>query len=319
MALIQLLWQAFSSCRSIAFLCGYALAAVISRPIIQVVMYKALKILTTYLTVVLFSFFFAGPREAWPAAYITGSGCSISNVGYLTALAGEYQRRTGTKVFVRGGGSLVGIEDLRNGNVDFAASCRGREAGDPKGLQFIQVAWDALVFIVHKSNPVDNISLDNVRSIYEGKITNWRQLGGRDALIELFVSRSRMGLSGVETSVRDMLLSGKAVESPNARFVPSSGIVEQLVETTADGFASTGFSSASRRRVKMLKVNGVYPTVKAIVSGKYGLRRPLFLLIPSNPKPQVMKFVSFALSEEGQHFISSQGMVSVLDLNEAGP
>jgi phosphate transport system substrate-binding protein len=285
----------------------------------SVVMNRALRILTTYLTVILLSFFFAGPRAAGAASYITGSGCSISNVGYLTALAGEYERRTGTKVFVRGGGSLVGIEDLKNGSVDFAASCRGREAGDPKGLQFIQVAWDALVFIVHKSNPVSNISLDNVRAIYEGKIANWRQLGGRDALIKLFVSQSRRGLSGVETSVRDMLLSGKAVESPNARFVPSSGIVEQLVETTPDGFAATGFSSASKRRVRMLKVNGVYPTMKAIIAGKYGLRRPLFLLVPANPKPEVMKFVSFALSEDGQRFISSQGVVSFLDLDEAGP
>ncbi len=281
-------------------------------------MHKALKLLATHLTVILLLFFLAVPGPAWAAAYITGSGCSISNVGYLVALAAEYERRTGTKVFVRGGGSLVGIEDLRNGNVDFAASCRGREAGDPEGLQFIQVAWDALVFIVHESNPVDNISLDNVRSIYEGKITNWRELGGRDARIELFVSRPRKGLSGVEASVRDMLLPGKAVESPNARLVPSSGIVEQLVEKTADGFAATGFSSASKRRVKMLKLNGVYPTVKAIIAGKYGLRRPLFLLVPSNPKPEVMKFVSFALSEEGQRFISSQGVVSFLDLNEAG-
>ncbi len=293
-------------------------ATVIFRPIIQSVMYKVLKVLTTYLTMILLVLFFAGPSAASAAVYITGSGCSISNVGYLTALAGEYERRTGTKVFVRGGGSLVGIEDLKKGNVDFAASCRGREAGDPKGLQFIQVAWDALVFIVHESNPVDNISLDDVRSIYEGKVTNWRELGGRDALIKLFVSRPRRGLSGVEASVRDIILRGRPVGSPNTRLVPSSGIAEQLVETTADGFAATGFSSASKRRVKMLRVNGVYPTVKTIISGKYGFRRPLFLLVPASPKPEVVKFVSFALSEEGQRFISSQGVVSFLDLNEAG-
>jgi phosphate transport system substrate-binding protein len=282
-------------------------------------MYNAFKVLTTYLTVILLLFFFADPREAWPAAYITGSGCSISNVGYLSALAKEYERRTGTRVLVRGGGSLVGIEDLRNRNVDFAASCRGREAGDPEGVQFIQVAWDALVFIVHESNPLDNISLNDVRSIYEGKITNWRQLGGRDARIELFVSRPRKGLSGVEKSIRDLILHGKAVRSPNARLVPSSGIVEQLVEKTPDGFATTGFTSARKRKVKVLKVDGVYPTAKTIVRGQYGLKRPLFLLIPADPKPEVMKFVSFALSEEGQRFISSQGAVAFQDFNEPRP
>jgi phosphate transport system substrate-binding protein len=264
----------------------------------------------------IFLFSFPCPPDAWSAAFITGSGCSISNVGYLSALAREFERRTGTRVFVRGGGSVVGIEDLKNGNVDFAASCRGRIAGDPRDIQFIQVAWDALVFIVHKSNPVNNISLEEVRSVYSGRITNWSELGGRDGPIELFVSRSRRGLSGVESSVRHLVLDGKTVKSPNASFVASSGIVEQLVEETPDGFAATGYTSARKRNVKMLKVNGVYPTVKAIIDGKYGLKRPLFLVIPPDPKPEVIRFVSFALSEDGQHFISSQGVVSLLDLRE---
>ena len=57
---------------------------------------------------------------------ITGSGCSVSNVGYLQELAKEYERQTGVKVLVRGGGTVVGIEDVRTGKVDFAASCRKR-------------------------------------------------------------------------------------------------------------------------------------------------------------------------------------------------
>ena len=69
----------------------------------------------------------------------------------------------------------------------------------------------------------------------------------------------------------------------------------------------------------MLQVNGVYPTVKTIVRGQYGLKRPLYLLIPADPKPEVMKFVSFALSEDGQRFISSQGVVAFQDSNELGP
>lgn len=263
-----------------------------------------------------FLLFLPGPREACGATYITGSGCSISNVGYLAALAREFERTTGMKVFVRGGGSVVGIEDLKGGTVDFAASCRGRMAGDPKDIRFIQVAWDALVFIVHETNPVSNISLDDIRSIYSGKIRNWSRLGGREGPIRLFVSRSRRGLSGVEASVRDLVMHGQTIRSPNVRFVPSSGIVEQLIENTPDGFATTGFTSARKRGVKILKVNGVYPTAQSIISGKYGLRRPLFLVISSNPKPDVMKFVSFALSEVGQQFISSQGVVSLLNVRE---
>lgn len=126
---------------------------------------------------------------------LIGSGCSVSNVGYLTELAREYERRTGVKVFVRGGGTVIGIEDLRNGKVDFAASCRTREEDDPGDVEFIQVAWDALVFIVHKTNPVSNISLEDVRAIYAGKITNWKKLKGKDAPIKIFISRPKKALA----------------------------------------------------------------------------------------------------------------------------
>ncbi|MCL4456207.1 MAG: substrate-binding domain-containing protein [Nitrospirae bacterium] len=249
------------------------------------------------------------------AAQIVGSGCSVSNIGYLSAIAGEYERLTGVKVLVRGGGTVVGIEDLRAGRVDFAASCREKTPSDPDDIEFIQVAWDALVFIANKSNPVDDISTDNVRSICEGKLRNWKELKGRDANIKIFRSRPGKGLSGVDDSMRKMVLQGKEPhETPNALSLASTGIVEQMVEKTAEGFAASGFSSACKRDVKMLRVNGSYPNKNNIVNGKYPLRRPLFIIIPKKAKPETKKFVDFVLSKEGQQFISSQGIISLADI-----
>jgi phosphate transport system substrate-binding protein len=243
------------------------------------------------------------------------SGCSISNVGYLTELADEYEKRTGVKIFVRGGGSVVGIEDLRSGKVDFAASCRPRDAGDPADITYVQVAWDALAFIVHKSNPVENITLDEVRSIYAGRITDWKQLNGREAPVKVFISRTKTGLSGVEASTRQLVLNGKEpVESANTVFVASSGLVEQMVEENPEGFATTGITSARKRNVKILKVNGIAPTNKAIITNQYPLKRPLFILMPKNPKPEVKKFVDFTLSRAGQRFIQSLNVISILDV-----
>jgi len=254
-------------------------------------------------------------RQANAADYISGSGCSVSNVGYLTELAKEYEKQTGVRVFVRGGGSVVGIEDLRSGKVDFAAACRSRDADDPKDIKFIQVAWDVLVFIVHKTNPVDDISLDSVRSIYAGHITNWKQLKGNDMPVKTFISRPRKGLSGVEASTKSLVLKGiNPVESANTFFVASTAIVEQMVEDAPEGFATTGYTSAKKRDVKMLKVNGVAPAMRNIVSGKYPLKRPLFILTASNPKPSVKKFVDFVLSRAGQQFIRSQGVVTLSDI-----
>lgn len=249
------------------------------------------------------------------AAGIVGSGCSISNKAYLPATAQEYERRTGIKVLVRGGGSVVGIEDLRSGRVDFAASCKGKTTADPDDIEFIQVAWDALVFIVHKSNTVSDISIDDVRSIYEGKITNWKELKGKDMPIRVFRSMPGKGLSGIEQSTKRMIFQGKEPHGgPNTLSLASSGIVEQMVEKTPEGFAITGFSSAHKRDVKMLRLNGIYPDKANIISGKYPMKRPLFILIPKKPKPEVKKFVDFVLSKEGQQFISSQGVVSLSDI-----
>jgi phosphate transport system substrate-binding protein len=274
-----------------------------------------LKSIGLLLFFVLFPLLFFRPSNAHSSDYLTVSGCSISNVGYLTELAGEYERRTGVKVFVRGGGSVVGIEDLRSGKVDFAASCRSKDAGDPAVISFIQVAWDALVFITHPSNPVDSVSLDDVRSIYAGRITNWKQLKGRDAPVKILFSRTKKGLSGVEASIKQLVLGGEDPrESPNIVFVASSGIVEQMVEETPEGFATTGVSSARKRKVKMLKVNGIAPTYKAIVQNRYPFKRPLFLLVPKNPRPEVQKFVDFTLSREGQQFIRSLNIVPVRDV-----
>ena len=264
---------------------------------------------------VLFPSFLLYPARAESHDYLTISGCSVSNVGYLTELAKEYERKTGVKVFVRGGGSVVGIEDLKSGKVDLAASCRALEPSDSKDILHVQVAWDALVFIVHPSNPLDDISLDAVRSIYAGQITRWDQLHGPAAPIKVIISRTKQGLSGVEASTNALVLHGKEPrETPNTFFAASSAIVEQLVEETPAGFATSGLASARKRKVKLLKVNGIAPTNKAIIRGRYPLKRPLYLLVPASVRPEVQRFVDFTLSPEGQQFIKSQNVISLRDI-----
>jgi phosphate transport system substrate-binding protein len=86
------------------------------------------------------------------------------------------------------------------------------------------------------------------------------------------------------------------------------------VEDMKEGFASTGFGSARKRNVKMLKVNGVAPTRENIISGKYPYRRPLFIVVKKDAKPETRAFVNFVLSPKGQKLISSYGMPSLVDL-----
>jgi phosphate transport system substrate-binding protein len=256
---------------------------------------------------------FAGTAAS--AESISGSGCSVSTVGYLVELAKEYERETGVTMLVRGGGSVVGLNDLHARRVDFAASCQSRSSSDPEDFEFITVAWDALVFIVHPSNPVSNVKYTDVRNIYEGMITNWKQLGGPDQQIKSFISTEE-GMGGIGESLSKMILEGKrpAQQRNSSMQASSAAIWEQLVEKTPEGFASTGFASARKRKVKMLAVNGVMPSKENIITGAYRLKRPLYLVVKKDAKPEVRRFIKFVLSRKGQALISSYGIPSLVDL-----
>lgn len=248
---------------------------------------------------------------------ITGSGCSVSVPGYLTDLGRDYEKETGTKMTILGGGSIRGLTDLAEGRMDFAASCQSKTPDDPADFEYITASWDALVFIVNRSNPVESITPQQVRDIYEGRINNWKQLGGPDLNLVSVITTTR-GFGGVGEALQKYILNGKRpLPVKNSTMQASSvAIWEQIVEDMREGFASTGFGSARKRKVKMLKVNGIAPTKENIVSGRYPYRRPLFLVIRKNARPEVRRFVEFVLSRKGQKLISSYGMPSLTDLKK---
>ncbi len=265
--------------------------------------------------VLLFLIPFSFSSQASAVESLSASGCSVSNVGYLNDLAREYEKQSGTMMFVRGGGSIVGLRDLHQGKIDYAASCQSKQADDPEDFVFTTASWDALVFIVHKSNPLESITPQQVRDIYEGRITNWKQLGGPDMKIISFIS-SLEGMGGIGESLGKFILNGKRPQKQSNSSMQASSVAiwEQLVEKTPEGFASTGFGSSRKRDVKALKVNGIAPTKANIVSDKYPFRRPLYLVTKKNPKPEVSKFIDYVLSKKGQALISSYGMPSLTDV-----
>ena len=262
-----------------------------------------------------FVFFLFSHSPASSAERLIATGCSVSTEGYLVDLSREYEKETGVKMSVLGGGSLRGITDLLQNRVEFAASCMGREADDPSDIEFIPVAWDALVFIVNKSNPISNISLQSIRDIYNGRITNWKQLGGPNLSITSFISTPK-GMGGIGQSLSKMILNGKEpTRQSNSVMIQSSGALwEQMVAKTPAGFASTGFVSARKRDVKILRVNGISADKKNIISGKYPFRRPLYLVAKNDPNPAVRKFIEFVLSRKGQGLISSYGTPSISEI-----
>jgi phosphate transport system substrate-binding protein len=241
---------------------------------------------------------------------LTASGCSISIVGYLNDLVKDYEKETGQKILVRGGGSFVGLTELGADRVDFAASCKSRGPEDPHNLKFIPVAWDALVFIVNPANPVASFTPQNIRDIYEGRIANWKTLGGADLPLKSYISTPQ-GMGGIGETLTKYFLNGALPQTTVNSSMQSASVAlwEQMVEKTPEAFASTGFDSAQKRNVKMVAVNGVVPTRASIIAGKYPYKRYLYLVTTEVTKPEVARFIEFALSRKGQKLIASYGTI----------
>lgn len=243
------------------------------------------------------------------------AGCGITKKAFMKELAIAYEKKTGIKIELQGGGATRGIRDVQSGKINIGGACRSAHEFDSKErfVKQIPLAWDAIVFMVNKNNPVEDITLDQVRSVYEGRITNWKQLGGNDAPIDLYVRKSP--ISGVGQTLRELVFSEDKDEfTSRAHVVKSSGPAEKAVEKSVNAFTASGISSASRRDVKLLAVHGVKPNFDTIKDGSYMLYRPLYLVTHMVEKnPMVNAFVEFATSDEGTAIIRKTGTVPFTD------
>lgn len=238
------------------------------------------------------------------------TGCGITKKAFMEELAKAYTKKTGIEVKLSGGGATKGIRDAASGAVHLGGACRVSLEGNPEERDAFQipVGWDSLVPFVHKENVVDNITFTQLGQVFRGEITNWKQLGGNNAPIELYVRQGK--LSGVGRTLRELVFANYDEDFKATHVVKSSGPVEKGVEKNLNGFGVTGVSSARKRDVKILKLDGTEASYENIQNGAYALYRPLYLVIKRGQnKPLVRDFVTFAVSKEGQDIIRAQGSV----------
>ena len=236
-------------------------------------------------------------------------GCGISKKAYVTDLAKAFTEKTGIQINIQGGGDTKGIREVVKAQADLGGSCRYRLPEDPResrvGLE--PVAWDALVVITHKDNPVDDISMEAVQKVFAGEITNWKQLGGEDKAVEVFTRASKY--SGVGRTLRKLIFADFDFELASTRQFKSSGPLEKAVIETPGAIAITGISSARLRDVKILSINGIAPTFANLKAGQYLLYRPLYITYNplSDKLAEVKKFISFCHSMEGREIMKANG------------
>ncbi len=248
------------------------------------------------------------------ATRISWVGCGITKKAFMAELATAYQKKTGIEITIEGGGATKGIRSVNENSSDMGGSCRFRLDGETSSrVRFNPVAWDALVVVVHKSNPVADISLGALRQLYLGRITNWKQLGGTDRPIRLLARQGK--ISGVGLTIRQLLFNDPELDFAATRFFPSSGPLEKAVEEDPNAVAITGVSSARKRDFKILSLDGKNPDYDHIRSGDYLLYRPLYLVTSSDSPNyrEVQKFLGFVHSEEGREIIRRNGSVPYLE------
>ncbi|MBU0482725.1 MAG: extracellular solute-binding protein [Proteobacteria bacterium] len=260
---------------------------------------------------------FCGTATA--AEMMKWTGCGITKIAFMAEAADAYKKKTGVVISLSGGGATKGIRAANSGEVDMGGNCRpslpGKFPAEEGEVYLTVVAWDALVPIVQKDNPVDSITTENLKKVLQGEITNWKDLGGPDQKI-LLVTRTGK-TNGVGYMARKIIFNDPDVDfAADALVLKSTGPVENKIKSDVTAFGLTGFSSAKKRvdsgeSMKILAVDGHKADAASIASGSYSTFRPLFISTKGKPAGEVKAFLDWLLSDEGQGVVEAAGTASV--------
>jgi phosphate transport system substrate-binding protein len=230
--------------------------------------------------------------------------------------AESYMNTTpGQVVMVTGGGSGTGIAALINGTTDICQASRAmrqdeklklRDRYQTMGIE-IPVARDGVTIYVHESNPVPALTVAQVRDIYMGKLTNWKQVGGKDATILLY---GRENSSGTYGFFKEVVLGNRDF-SDRLQALPGTSAVVNAVSKDPNGIGYGGAAYAKGVKEVPLKADdksaAVPPSLATVSDGSYPLSRYLFFYTRQKPAGDVKKFVDWVLTPAGQKIVGTVG------------
>jgi phosphate transport system substrate-binding protein len=226
------------------------------------------------------------------------------------------------EVAVTGGGSGTGIAALLNGTTDICAASRAMQPNEQdlarqKGIEPVEfvVARDGIALIVNPANPVASLTLEQIRNIYTGACTSWKEVGGPD---EQIIVLSRESSSGTYVFFQEHVLK-KQDYRQDARLMPATAAIIQSVsdDKWSIGYVGLGYAREASEKVKTLPVQAdaaaprVMPSEETVRSGEYSIARPLYLYTSGPPQGAVKEFVDFCLGTQGQRIVRQTGYVTV--------
>jgi phosphate transport system substrate-binding protein len=224
-------------------------------------------------------------------------------------------KNPGVRIQVTGGGSGTGIAALINGTTDICESSRpmkDKEKADvraKRGKEAVEipVAVDGLAIYLHETNPVTELSLDQLKQIYTGKITNWKEVGGKDAQIVLY---SRENNSGTYAYFKEHVLGNQDFH-PRAQTLPGTAAVTNAVSKDPRAIGYGGIAYAKGIRHAQIKKDphgpAIEPSMENVLSGKYPISRYLFWYLAGQPTGEIKRLIDWVLSPEGQQIVQAVG------------
>lgn len=264
-----------------------------------------------------------------PAANPSKDAASISIKGsdtmvhLVTAWSEAYLRsHPGVDISVTGGGSGTGIAALLGKSTDICASSRDMSAEEKKRasdqgilLRETIVARDGIALVVHPSNPVNELTLEQLRKIYTGAVTQWDQVGGGANSI---MALSRETSSGTYVFFQEHVLK-KEDYAPTVRLMPATAGIIQSVSQDAQaiGYVGLGYALEAGDKVKLIAVKkdvsspAVLPSEATVRDASYSVARPLYFYSSEQDSAPVTEFRQFCVGPEGQKIVKETGYVSV--------
>jgi phosphate transport system substrate-binding protein len=252
------------------------------------------------------------------AGQITVKG-SDTMVRLCQRLAEEYMKtHKQTVIQVSGGGSSSGIAALINGSTRICASSRllsdtETRVATVKGINVHQivVALDGIAIYLHKSNPIADVTLAQLRDIYTDRITNWKELGGPDQPIIIY---GRENNSGTYTYFQQQILGGEDF-ADRCEPLPGTASVVHAVANDVNGIGYGGIAWATTIKYAGIKVNdsaqAALPNPVSISEGAYPISRELYFFLNGEPRGETKEFIDWVLSPTGGNIVVESGFLPV--------
>jgi len=234
--------------------------------------------------------------------------------------AEEFMKKNpSTTIQVTGGGSGTGISALINGTTEICEASRSMKDAEKAQLkektgappEEIVVAKDGLSVYLHESNPLNELTMDQLKGIFTGKVTNWKDIGGADAKI---IPYSRENSSGTYVFFKEHVLSN-ADYTPRAQAMPGTAAVVNAV--SKEKFSIGYGGAAYAKGIKVIKIKkdaaaaGIAPSDATVKNGSYPLSRPLFFYLRAKPAGEIKSFIDWVLSADGQAVVLKVGYFPV--------